>query len=186
MNDAGTETLSRTRTHESGFTLVEALTSIVILVFGLVAVTNLLIVAGNSSQAANAGSAAAAIATEQMEILKATPFANLQAGPGGGTPLDGPPVAGYFRDLTVGALAPALTGVTGAADNARLQLPGTANIRVRWSIVPIDVRTLHITVRAESTQGLLARRSRAEFTTIRACTDPVTNAGVCNTPPCCP
>jgi Tfp pilus assembly protein PilV len=175
----------RARTHESGFTLVEALTSIVILVFGLIAVTNLLIVAGNSSQVANSGTAAAAAAVEQMEILKATPFQNLVASPGGSLDND---TAGYFRMSGVAPpAAPAYPGMTTAADNARLLMPGAGNIRVRWAIDAIDVRTYFITVRAESTSTVFSRRSRAEFTTIRACTDPLATAGVCNNPPfCCP
>lgn len=188
-NDAKEDVLKH-RTHESGFTLVEALTAIVILVFGLVAVTNLLIVAGNSSQVANAGTAAAAMATEQMEILKATPFLNLVASPSGvaRTELTAD-TAGYFRLATVAPpAAPPYPGLKSGVltDNAGLLMPGAGNIRVRWTIVPVDVRTYHITVRAEATGTLLASRTQAQFTTLRACTDYGVNAGVCNTPPCCP
>jgi prepilin-type N-terminal cleavage/methylation domain-containing protein len=81
---------------EAGFTLVEVLISIVILVFGLVAVTNLFLVAGSSNMAANAGSAATAIASQQMEVLKALPFSDPQLAAGGlADPNPANAVAGY-------------------------------------------------------------------------------------------
>ena len=41
------------RSRESGFTLVETLVAIVVLVFGLMAVTNLMLVAATSNTVAN-------------------------------------------------------------------------------------------------------------------------------------
>jgi prepilin-type N-terminal cleavage/methylation domain-containing protein len=159
---------------EAGFTLVEVLTSIVILSFGLIAVTNLFLVAGNSNLAANAGTAAAAIASEQMETLKATRYDLLAAG---GSLTSN--AAGYFRD---------------SSNDARLRIPGAGSIRVRWTIadVPGNAQLKHVVVRAEAETGFLGARTRAEFTTFRACTDPVpqaTTASGCsgNAPqPCCP
>jgi prepilin-type N-terminal cleavage/methylation domain-containing protein len=68
------------RTGEAGFTLVEVLIAIVVLVFGLIAVTNLLLVAASNNAAANLGTAAAVAASQQMEIVKATPFNELVNG----------------------------------------------------------------------------------------------------------
>lgn len=65
---------------EAGFTLVEVLIAIVVLVFGLIAVTNLLLVAASNNTAANLGTAAAVAASQQMELLKATRFDALPLG----------------------------------------------------------------------------------------------------------
>ena len=74
------------RSGEAGFTLVEALVAIIVLVFGLMAVTNLMLVAASSNTVANQGTAAVASATRIVELTKATPFANLSPPPGtGGT-----------------------------------------------------------------------------------------------------
>jgi len=177
MTRAVCETSPKRRSSEAGFTLVEALTAIVILVFGLIAVTNLLIVAGNSSQVANAGTAAAALAVEQMELLKALPFVETPVGsgrpflqPGGSVP-PAAPVAGFFKDSTT---------------DPRMKVPGVGAMNVRWRIDAIDPRTYYITVWAESEGALLRTRTTATFTSFRACTDPMANAGVCTNAPCCP
>ena len=59
---------------EAGFTLVEALVAIVVLIFGLMAVTNLMLVAASSNSVANQGTAAVTSATRAMDMLKATTF----------------------------------------------------------------------------------------------------------------
>src|ERR671935_1116877 len=64
----------RARSGEAGFTLAEALVAILILVVGLMAVTNLMVVSAASNVAANQGTAAATAATEVLERLKALPF----------------------------------------------------------------------------------------------------------------
>lgn len=70
------------RRGEGGFTLVEALIAIVVLVFGLIAVTNLLLVASTSTTVANASSAATDVAAGIVEELKGQAFddADLVAG----------------------------------------------------------------------------------------------------------
>jgi type II secretory pathway pseudopilin PulG len=141
------ETAQRTdpRRDEAGFTLVEAMCAIVILVFGLMAITNLMLVAATSNTVANHSTAATALATQQMEALKATSFELLAAG--GDIEND---VAGYFVDPVP-------------------EVPGVGQIRVRWQMTQVDVRTLYIQVRAESLAPLAGTRSRAEFTAIRTC-----------------
>jgi prepilin-type N-terminal cleavage/methylation domain-containing protein len=62
---------------DAGFTLVEVLVAIVVLVFGLIAVTNLLLVGASNNTAANLGTASTAAAGQQMELLKATAFSDL-------------------------------------------------------------------------------------------------------------
>lgn len=69
----------RAERHDAGFTLVEAMFAIVILMVGLMAVTNLFIVAGNSTSVGRDTTAAAAVASQVMEELKATPFAAVPA-----------------------------------------------------------------------------------------------------------
>ncbi len=59
---------------QSGFTLIEALIAMVVLIFGLVAVTNLLLMAASSNTVASHSSAATMIASQRMETLKGLPF----------------------------------------------------------------------------------------------------------------
>ncbi len=129
---------------EAGFTLVEALVAMVILSFGLIAVTNLLIVAASSNTVANQGTAAAAIASEQLEILKRTPFDAVATG--GSVTSD---TIDFMRDDAVA---------------------GVGTIHTRWQVVGINPRALFITVRSEGLGALTRARSRAEFTTFRSCT----------------
>ncbi len=74
--------IPRTRSRQSGFTLIEALIAIVILVVGLLGVTNMLLMATSSNVAANRGTAATTAAAETMERLKAANFATLVASVG--------------------------------------------------------------------------------------------------------
>src|SRR5262249_53016841 len=74
---------SMTHGGSSGFTLVEALVAIVILVFGLIAIANLMIVASSSNSVARQATGAATIASLQLEQLKALPFNNAGLATGG-------------------------------------------------------------------------------------------------------
>ena len=151
MSDNQSSVSSKRPAGEAGFTLVEALCAIVILAFGLIAITNLLLVASTSNTTANLSTAAATLATQQLEVLKAVPFND----PGGllaaGGDLDNDQ-AGFFTD------PPA-------------EIQGVGQIRVRWRVTDIDTQTKFIVVRAESTALLIGARSRAEFTVFRSCTD---------------
>ena len=68
------------RRGQAGFTLVEALVAVVVLIFGLMAVTNLLLVAASANTVANQGSAATASATQVMDVLRSTPWNELVPG----------------------------------------------------------------------------------------------------------
>ena len=134
---------------EKGFTLVEALTAIVILAFGLIAITNLMVVAASSNSVANQGTAATTAASQVMEQLRAAPFETLTPNTGNLNAND--PCC--FREEN---------------------FEGVGLIRTRWRIdafAPANPRALFITVRSEGTGALSGARSRAEFTTIRTCTN---------------
>lgn len=135
------------RPAEAGFTLVEALIAIVILVFGLIGITNLMLVAATSNTSANQGTAAASIASQRLEMLKAVPFTNLTAG---GNLASGTDPNFYSED----------------------ELPGVGMIVTRWTVTPIagNSQVFYIQVRSEATGAFGAGRSRAEFTTFRSCT----------------
>jgi len=141
---------SSARDRESGFTLVEALVAIVVLAFGLIAVTNLMMVAGTSNMVANSMTASTTAATRTLEDLKARPFDDPALAIGGSVDDDSACPA-YCRDDSV---------------------PGVATIHTRWQVVGTgDGELVFIRVRSEA-QGAMARqRSRAEFTTFRACTN---------------
>jgi len=149
------------RRSEAGFTLVEALVAIVVLIFGLMAVTNLLLVAASSNSVANQGTAAVASATQVMDFLKVTTFDLLDDTPGG-TPYDSTDGGKDCNDIT---LVPTDWHCTAST-------PGVGMIHTHWYITAdADARLLHIRVRSEGTGALAAARSRAEFTTFRSCTD---------------
>jgi type II secretory pathway pseudopilin PulG len=137
------------RSGEGGFTLVEALTAIVILSFGLMAVTNLLVVAASSNSVANQSTAAADMAARTMESLKLKPWNDALLAPGGG-------------------MTSCVTPNYCQTDD----IPGVGRIETRWEIQTVDVRTKFIRVRSEGRGVLSGPRSRAEFTTFRSCTTP--------------
>lgn len=138
------------RPGEAGFTLAEVLITIVILVFGLIAVTNLMILGAASNAVANTGTAAATAAKEALEDLKARSFTTLATG----------------GDLAVSCPAGPFEGPF-----ARCQdIPGVGRIATAWQITLIDPQVYYIHVRSEAVGGIGGARSRAEFTTFRSCT----------------
>jgi type II secretory pathway pseudopilin PulG len=149
MNTSLEDVRTPRRGAEEGFTLIEALIAILILVFGLMAIANLYAIAGTSNTVANAGTAAAAAASERMEHLKSLPFDHPQMTAQGN--LDENSAANYWEVQTV---------------------PGVGEIRTRWLIedVGTDPSVKFIAVRSEATGAVTGQRSRAEFTTFRSCT----------------
>ena len=158
---------------EAGFTLVESLVAIVVLSFGLMAVTNLLIVGAASNTIGNHSTNTATIASEVLERLRNIPFATgtppvpvLVASPAGtiDLPLDGntcndnlpqPPNPQCVRPDNFQAVK---------------DVPGVGRVHTTWEITRIDGQTYFIRVRSESQATLARRRARSEFTTIRSCT----------------
>jgi prepilin-type N-terminal cleavage/methylation domain-containing protein len=154
---------------ERGFTLIETLIAMVVLTFGLIAITNLLLVGATSSTVANHSTAAATEASAVMEKLKALSFNSLVQG----------------NDLAVTAPsacdADTQDCVTPNNFNSSRTVPGVGRIEVRWAVTPTDVSgppTRFIQVRAWSEGALAGARSRTDLTAFRSCT--------LGTPPCNP
>jgi prepilin-type N-terminal cleavage/methylation domain-containing protein len=130
---------------EGGFTLIEALVAMVVLAVGIISVANLMVVAARSNSVGTQGTAAATIASQEMERLTAISYNALPVG--GDITAD---VAGFNSDTDV---------------------PGVGIIHTRWQVTGVANQTRLITVRSEGTGALSGARSRAEFTTIRSCTN---------------
>jgi hypothetical protein len=143
---------------QAGFTLVEALTAIVILVFGLMAITNLFLVASTSTSVANQGTAATVSASRILDMLKSSGWDGLTTG-GDATSTD---------QSGAVACANALPNSWKCLDD----VPGVGTIFTRWEITGgTSPRVRYIRVRSEGTGAMSGARSRAEFTTFRSCTD---------------
>lgn len=164
------------RRGQAGFTLVETLVAIVVLVFGLMAVTNLMLVAATSNTIANQSSAATASASQVMDTLRSTTWANLP--PGGDLDAD---TTSPSPDCRTIAAPTAATQFYNCDDN----IPGVGTIKTRWLITAGagTVRLRQITVRSEGMGVLAGARSRATFTTYRSCTQSA--AASCGLTPCC-
>jgi pilin/secretion family protein with methylation motif len=143
---------ARRRGREAGFTLIEAMMAIVILVFGLIAVTNLMVVAMNSNLTGSQVTASASLCSQQMDALKATPFDMLTAGCGG----------------TCGGIA---TDV--ANYNVTQTLQGVGTFKIRWQVTPVTgtAQLYFVQVRCQALGSLMASRTVTDLTTFRACTD---------------
>jgi len=136
---------------EAGFTLIEALIAMIVLVVGLVGISNLFLVAGGSNKIANRGTAAANIASEQMDDLKTMSFPALAARAGGDLDND---QANYFRN-----------------DN----INGVGRFHTTWMITTVNSHTLFVQVRSQGVGPLGGQLTRAEFTTFRSCPTPGQN-----------
>ena len=144
--DARPRRARRARTGQEGFTLIEVLIAVVVLVFGLIAVTNLMVVAGTSNRVAGDSTAAANVAQQQLDQLRAMDLATLMGYAGLGD-----------QQFTQ-------------------NVPGVGDIAVTWRVenagVPVGVYTAaFITVEAESVNPIARARSRAAYTLWRTCTD---------------
>ena len=161
------------RGSEAGFTLIEALIAIVVLSFGLIAVTNLFVVAASSNQIGNYNTVTASEATEVMERLKRLPF-NAIAPPANTTAGD------LANDLPAANLPPASPAepdvVIGGVPqfNMYRDVASIGRIRTRWTVQSFtDVLTtpvLLITVRSQVIGPFGGQMSQAQFSTFRTCT----------------
>jgi type II secretory pathway pseudopilin PulG len=151
----------KARGGQAGFTLVETLVAIVVLIFGLMAVTNLLLVAASANTVANQSSAATASASQVMDVLRSTAWNNVA--PGGDLDNDTTVPSPDCR-----ALPDPITNTYNCDDF----IQGVGTIKTRWLITAGvgTVRLYQITVRSEGMGALAAARSRSIFTTYRTCT----------------
>ena len=160
-------------THEDGFTLVEALVAIIVLVFGLIAVTNLMLVAASSNTVANQGSAATMASSERLDLLRNMPFNLLSAATGGNIAATTPVT---LDCMTAAGGAPPMPPAAFACFH---DIPGVGRVVTRWQVSAVagTGRVLFIQVRSEG-EGVLAQaRSRADFSVFRSCTDSSTSSG---------
>jgi prepilin-type N-terminal cleavage/methylation domain-containing protein len=152
------------RAQEQGFTLIEALVAMVILMFGVAAVANLMVVAGSSNTVANHSTAATAAATQQMELLKSAPYGTLVTGGNITAPVGAVSNCGGTTPVTATYQCNSIT----TGPNA--QFVGVAQVHVRWQIFPPTAaapNTRFIQVAAESMAPAIGRRSRVLLTTFR-------------------
>jgi prepilin-type N-terminal cleavage/methylation domain-containing protein len=158
------------RARQAGFTLVEALTAMLILSVGIMAVANLIAVATTSNTAANHSTAATAEATLTLERLKAIDYRALFPGGLGGS-LTTPYTGSECDDRLT---SPPCVRVGNFS--LRRALPGVGTFLTRWQVQadptapPGADPVLFISVRSESVAPLMGTRSRAEFTAYRTCT----------------
>jgi type II secretory pathway pseudopilin PulG len=151
-----------TRRGEQGFTLIEALIAMVILIVGIAAISNLMVVAGSSNAVANHTTAASAIAAQQMDLLKSRTFAQLGAG---GTVAVPPVHAAGHPPCGLASTAP-------GNFNCDAVVTGVGTVHVQWLITPAlagaaPATTVFIELVAEPVAPSVGRRSRASFTTFR-------------------
>jgi type II secretory pathway pseudopilin PulG len=134
---------------ESGFTLIEAMFAMLILIVGLVAVTNLMIIGASSNSVANQMSATTALATSELERLKAIPFTSLATGGSVTADVADSSAANAYREDVV---------------------DGVGSIHTRWVVTSVSNQTRFIEVVSEPSGGFMKSRARADFSTFRTCT----------------
>jgi type II secretory pathway pseudopilin PulG len=154
--------------HMAGFTLVETLTAMVILTFGLISISNLFLAATQTNMVANTQTAATSIAAQQLELLKEMPFTTLAA-------------AGTVGSLTADAAGCPNFPDGSNAGNCFMDtlVPGLGQIHSRWTIAPTPTATggdvIVLSIAAAPLSGYygafstMQGRSVAQFTTMRAC-----------------
>jgi type II secretory pathway pseudopilin PulG len=152
------------RTPESGFTLVETLFAIVMFAVGIMAVSNLMLVAAASNTAANVSTPATAAASQMLDIIKSSSFEDL--------------VQGGSVTADVGAtLTPCPNTYPAGTFNCDTVVEGVGPVHVRWQLdgfapgLDGTWTAFKITVSAVGTGAFAGPRTRAQFTTFRACTN---------------
>lgn len=161
------------RDAQSGFTLIEALIAMIILVVGLVAIANLFVVAMSSNQIGNYTTVTTSIASDIMEKLKALPFTSLVTSTAPYTAtnpwnVDDWENGDFSTDVSS---SPDCTTNLAAKDGCVTNIAGIGPVVTHWKIVDPaagGVATRFILVRSE-VGGLLGRGTRAQFTTFRTC-----------------
>jgi prepilin-type N-terminal cleavage/methylation domain-containing protein len=143
---------------ESGFSLIEVMIAIIVLVFGIVAVANLMVVAAASNATANHGTGAAAVAAEEMENLKALRLDLVPVTDPGGAGACPPQGAVNTLPLVTGPGRPVFTVTRCIAPAGP---PGTNGLPV----------SRFMRVSAFASSSMFPARTRAEYTTFRTTND---------------
>ncbi len=147
--DSRMKTRTSRRSSEAGFTLIEALIATAVLAVGLVAITNLMVVAVTSNSLGNRITVATYLASQKMEQLRSIPFTNASLNDSNTNSLD-VSQANYNETVTMAQSGPFLT---------------------RWNIRTVaayGTSLKYIAVRTESLNPA-GRLTRAEFTSFRSC-----------------
>ncbi|GMR23435.1 MAG: hypothetical protein BMS9Abin37_1864 [Acidobacteriota bacterium] len=154
----------QSRTGEHGFTLIEVMVAIVILTVGLLSLAQMMVLATNSNTLSGRMTSASALAKEQLERLKATPFYSN-------------PIARTRNVAFVdgGDLDSTVAGYVQYYDqDGQLAAAGAAMFEVRWDVqtVPsnLPLQMIRIRVRclpAAGMQDQFAVIGEARFTTFR-------------------
>lgn len=178
------------RDRQAGFTLIEALIAMIILIVGLIGIANLFVVAMSSNQIGNYTTVTTATATDVMEKLKAVPFMKLvtYSGPFTPAPTSVPPAAppknplnhpwspdewedGDFQtDVTTSPPPDCVTNIE-TKDSCVSKIPGVGTVVTHWKIINPGAggtETRYILVQSE-VLALLGRSTRAQFSTFRVC-----------------
>jgi type II secretory pathway pseudopilin PulG len=149
------------RRGEAGFTLIEALIAMVILIVGIAAIANLMVVAGTSNTVANSSTAASAVASQQMDLLKSASFETLVPG-GTATVPTGP--------HTPHAACNVAAVTAGFACDSVVE--GVGTVHVQWAVSPplpgaAPAVTYFIDVVAQPIAPATRQRGTARYTTFR-------------------
>jgi Tfp pilus assembly protein PilV len=131
---------------QEGFTLIEAVMATGILIVGLVAISNLMFVAISSNSVANWTSGAAFLASQRLEQLRSVSYPALLDSLPTSLDTDQP---GFNEDVTIDGLGVFHT-------RWRVQTVAAVSVNLKYLAVQTEMR------------GPLSRRTRAEFTTLRA------------------
>lgn len=152
---------TRARRGEQGFTLVESITAIVILMVGLVAVANLMLVSTTSTTVANHMTATSAEASRVMDMLKTIPWEDLRC----------TRATSLTADLPSTNSTSSLTTTAGVLNTANIysDVRGIGRIRTRYRVVNVDRHTRYITVQSESMGRVATGKAQATFTSLRVC-----------------
>jgi prepilin-type N-terminal cleavage/methylation domain-containing protein len=152
---------SRNQRNDEGFSLIEVMVAMMILTVGLLSLAQMMIVATNSNSLSGRMTSCSALAKEQLERLKASPFYTNPAA------LVRNPIlaAGGDIDATVG-------GYSQIYDDEGIAAAGAGMFEVRWQIIdvptalPLDM--VRINVRCLATNAdQFNIIGEARFTTFR-------------------